>query len=598
LIEVKLPDPDTLGGTRPTTSTTYFATGQVKTSTDPVGAVTGYVYNDLGQLTEVTLPDPDGAGSLVSPITRYQYDAAGRRTRQIQTYNAAGAQELLTQYTFDALDRIKAVTLPDPDDFTSGGGSNGPLASPVTSYAYSAAGDLASVTDPRGYVTAYVYDALHRTTREIKDNATLQAKTRYFYDTLGNLSRVQDPELRNVTYEYDALRRTTKKTVDPINWNDGTGSVVLNAAGLDDPWSYQYDVFGNLSRATDPLSHYTTYDYDALDRLTRTTLHNGADTVLEYDNLGNLKKVTDPAGNATSYTSDYLHRRRSEQTSFGTESYLYDLAGNLIWKKDRLDQITRYDFDKLARVVQERWKNAAGTTIRTMPFTYDNLGRLVGAADATSGAAAVYGYTYDALGRVTQATHAIGGMTASVVVDQAYDAGGNRTQLKAKLGAANDFANNYTFDALNRVTQITQQSQTGGNAVAAKRIDLAYDASDRLTYVWRYSSLDTSEYVGRAKYITYDKAGRLTDMKYDGGGITTIDYDVRYNEHLLDYVTITTASAVTIDFGYDTVDQVNSLDYTGAGMPVDVNYSYDDAGNRTNTGYSTGAMNRLASDGV
>ncbi len=163
---------------------------------------------------------------------------------------------------------------------------------------------------------------------------------------------------------YDALRRATKKTVDPINWNDGTGSVVLNAAGLDDPWSYQYDVFGNLSRATDPLSHYTTYDYDALDRLTRTTLHNGADTALEYDNLGNLKKVTDPADNVTNYTSDYLHRRRSEQTSFGTESYLYDLAGNLIWKMDRLDQITRYDFDKLGRVVQERWKNTAGTTIR------------------------------------------------------------------------------------------------------------------------------------------------------------------------------------------------------------------------------------------
>jgi RHS repeat-associated protein len=596
---VKRPDPDTLGGTnRPTTSTTYFATGHVKTVTDPVGAVTSYVYNDLGQLAQVTLPDPDGAGSLVSPITRYQYDAAGRRTRQIQTYNAAGAQELLTQYTFDALDRITAVTLPDPDDFTSSGGSNGPLASPVTSYAYSAAGDLASVTDPRGYVTAYVYDALHRTTREIKDNATLQAKTRYFYDTLGNLSRVQDPELRNVTYEYDALRRTTKKTVDPINWNDGTGSVVLNPAGLDDPWSYQYDVFGNLSRVTDPLSHYTTYDYDALDRLTRTTLHNGADTVLEYDTLGNLKKVTDPVGNVTSYTSDYLHRRRSEQTSFGTESYLYDLAGNLIWKQDRLDQITRYDFDKLGRVVQERWKNTAGTTIRTMPFTYDNLGRLVGAADATSSPAASYGFVYDALGRVTQATHAIGGLTSSVVVDQAFDAGGNRTQLKAKVGAANDFVNNYAFDALNRVTQITQQSQTGGNPVAAKRIDLAYDASDRLSYIWRYSSLDTSEYVGRVKYIAYDKAGRLTDMKYDGGGITTIDYDVRYNEHLLDYATITTASAVTIDFGYDTVDQVNSVDYTGTGMPADVSHTYDDAGNRTNTGYSTGAMNRLASDGV
>ena len=179
------------------------------------------------------------------------------------------------------------------------------------------------------------------------------------------------------------------------------------------------------SGSTDPLGHYTTYD--ALDRLTRTTLHNGADTALEYDNLGNLKKITDPANNATNYTSDYLHRRRSEQTSFGTESYLYDLAGNLIWKKDRLDQITRYDFDKLGRVVQERWKNAAGTTIRTMPFTFDNPGRLAGAADATSGAAAVYGYTYDAFGRVTQATHVPGGTTSSVGVDQAYDASGHRT---------------------------------------------------------------------------------------------------------------------------------------------------------------------------
>ena len=37
--------------------------------------------------------------------------------------------------------------------------------------------------------------------------------------------------------------------------------------------------FRQSSRVTDPLSHYTTYDYDALDRLTRTTLHNGADTV-------------------------------------------------------------------------------------------------------------------------------------------------------------------------------------------------------------------------------------------------------------------------------------------------------------------------------
>ncbi len=58
--------------------------------------------------------------------------------------------------------------------------------------------------------------------------------------------------------------------------------------------------------------------------------------------------------------------------------------------------------------------------------------------------------------------------------DQTYDSSSNRTQLKAQIGTTNDFLSNYTFDALDRVTRITQQSQTGGNAVAAKRIDLDY----------------------------------------------------------------------------------------------------------------------------
>jgi len=57
---------------------------------------------------------------------------------------------------------------------------------------------------------------------------------------------VQDPALRNVTY--DALRRATKTMVDPINGNDGTGSVVLNAAGLGDPWRVADQANGQKSQ--------------------------------------------------------------------------------------------------------------------------------------------------------------------------------------------------------------------------------------------------------------------------------------------------------------------------------------------------------------
>ncbi len=37
--------------------------------------------------------------------------------------------------------------------------------------------------------------------------------------------------------------------------------------------------------------------------------------------------------------------------------------------------------------------------------------------------------------------------------------------------------NNYTFDNLGRMTRVEESGQTGGNAVAPKRVDFAYDAA-------------------------------------------------------------------------------------------------------------------------
>ncbi|MCZ7667018.1 MAG: hypothetical protein M5U34_07250 [Chloroflexi bacterium] len=128
--------------------------------------------------------------------------------------------------------------------------------------------------------------------------------------------------------------------------------------------------------------------------------------------------MTDPTGNTTAYTYDYLHRLRSEQTSNGTESYLYDLAGNLIWKEDRLDRITRYDRDVLGRTWRERWKDSGGNTIRTITYERDNFGRLTGATDPS----ADYDYTFDALGRLTETIQTIAGLTPEVTFDQQFDA--------------------------------------------------------------------------------------------------------------------------------------------------------------------------------
>lgn len=52
--------------------------------TDPRGHRTTYDYDALGRRIQETLSDPDGAGPLLSPMTRYVYDLAGNLDQVIR----------------------------------------------------------------------------------------------------------------------------------------------------------------------------------------------------------------------------------------------------------------------------------------------------------------------------------------------------------------------------------------------------------------------------------------------------------------------------------------------------------------------------------
>ena len=54
-------------------------TGNVTSTTDALGHVTGYQYNALGQTTRVTAPDPaNGQDDAGSPVTSYAYLCPGQ----------------------------------------------------------------------------------------------------------------------------------------------------------------------------------------------------------------------------------------------------------------------------------------------------------------------------------------------------------------------------------------------------------------------------------------------------------------------------------------------------------------------------------------
>ena len=82
----------------------------------------------------------------------YQYDSNGNPSQSTDEYGR------VTEYVYDALNRL--VTQTDPAPGTSTNGVADPA--PATQYRYDALGNQVSTTDPDGNTTTSSYDALNR----------------------------------------------------------------------------------------------------------------------------------------------------------------------------------------------------------------------------------------------------------------------------------------------------------------------------------------------------------------------------------------------------------------------------------------------------
>ncbi|MCL4207913.1 MAG: hypothetical protein KJ000_35960, partial [Pirellulaceae bacterium] len=589
LVEMVLPDPDGLGS--PQWTYTYDAAGQRLTETDPLGRTSSYQYDALGRVVEYTLPDPDGAGPLAAPVYAYAYDLAGNLLSVTDPLNNT------TSYAYDDFDRVVTVT-----DALSG----------ATGFAYDAAGQLLERTDPLDRTTAWAYDQLGRT---VAVTDPLNQTTAFAYDAVGNLLSVTDPLSNTTSYAYDNLYRRTAVTdplsgvtaftfdaagqllehTDPLSrtsaWDyDGLGRVTSVTDPLNQTTSYLYDAAGNLLSVTDPLNRTTSYQYDDLYRRTAIIDPLAGMTTFSFDLAGNLTGLTDPVDNTTAWDYDGLNRVVAETNELNdARTFTYDAANNLLTRTDRNGRVIEYAYDALHRRVEEQWLDDQQTVIRTLSFSYDAASQLTAAADP----AASYDYQYDALGRRTSVTHDIAGLGFPVVLASAYDAAGNRTSLSATIDTTADFVNQYTYDALHRMTRIEQAGVTGGNAVAEKRIDLSYDAASQYQTITRYADLAATKLVATSDYA-FDAAGRLTGLSHAQGTTPLAGYTWTYDagNRITEFTSLLDGTA---DYTYDDTDQLTGADYT---YQDDEAFAYDANGNRTMTGYATGDNNLVLSDGT
>jgi RHS repeat-associated protein len=225
-----------------------------------------------------------------------------------------------------------------------------------------------------------------------------------------------------------------------------------------------------------------------------------------------------------------------------------------------------------------------GSYNRDIVTTYNQAGEVTQVSDED----ATMVYVRDVLGRATQITNTIAGLTPSVVLNQTFDLNSNRTEMKATIGGTADFKNTYQFDKLNRLSNIVQQSQAGGNAVTSKHIVIGYNAVGQQTSIARYQSTGTTNHVATTSFV-FDTINRLSSLTHAQGGTTLSSYIYGYDA--MSRITSINSSIDGVStFSYDATSQL-----TGADHPTpltDEAYSYNANGSRTGTGYTTNTNNQ------
>jgi YD repeat-containing protein len=387
-------------------------------------------YDSEGRVTKHLGPELGSSGYTDSrrPYTEFEYDNFGRKTFERKLTRSASpvtpssmtfpgdASVARTQWLYDQWGRVYSVE--DADGWWTGY-SRDPLGNvtekkqlvcwSTTDECGEHFSDEDSNTGDRYATTFYAYDAVGRVTVTV--------------DARKNVSRTVYNAFGQPQYIVDARNKTTKamnytgdglvsSIFEPDN-NTGTAASLAddgNAGGYLVTKSFNY---GSRRFPTSSCVHginnnlypCTSYVYDFAGRPTLTTLPDNATIEQAYNGRGQLTRLKDADGFVTEYQYDawgqLIQEKKpprtsntSDQTAFPagfaglTNSYVYDLAGNLTKKTER-GLYTDYYYNTSGKVQVETRPRKPGANpyfkyytyrvdgVKTAETSYDYSGNLV-----------------------------------------------------------------------------------------------------------------------------------------------------------------------------------------------------------------------------
>lgn len=489
-----------------------------------------YQYNNIGKVTR--LIDP------TNRITLFNY--ASNQIDLLSVQQEAGStNNLQTLSAFIYNTNHQPLTTVDASGQTN-------------AFAYNSNGQLIAMTNALDQVVTMLYDTNGYLTNIT--GALPGSTTSFTYDGYGRVRTVTDSEGYTITTSYDAADRPTN-----ITYPDGTYQQVA--------YNYLDPV---LTR--DRLGHWTANVYDPLRRLTDVYDNLGRHTQFSWCGCGSLDGIIDPLGKVTSWVRD-VEGRVTSKVYADSSSLNYTYATNtsrLMAVTDAKGQTTQYQYFIDNNLKQVSYTNAVIAT-PTVSFNYDtNFNRIVSMADGTGTTT----YNYNA---VTN-TQLGAGMLASVTgplgnstITYAYDPLG-----RVSSRAINGVAQTLTFDALGRVTMVTNALGSFTNSYV--------DATPRLASI-NYPNGQTTafSYYGTTND---ERLQQIQNLNPGAQNLSTFSYAYDADGQITNWTEQADAATPTaFSYGYDAGNQVISavLQSTGAGAPIlkQFAYGYDLSGNRT-----------------
>ena len=633
-------------------SETAEIAGLIRTITDAEGHITEYTYGTSSNAKGLPIKKVIKDGNTVVNSVEYEYNSQLQVSKEKTSVDISGNIYAVKEYEYDKFNNVTkvkdfgtgstaAVTISEYDKLSRKTAEYTPNFSADKSHGtlttYYPSGAVKTQTDALGNVTSFTYDAYGKTIEKTNPDGTVNGaeydglqreKATYFRVSKDYPKQI----LTSTEYKFESGKLRTIKTtyitaekqVVTETLADFRGNTVQEKTNGEIKRTSVYYANGQLKSQTDALGNTTKYEYNYLNKLTKTIApfdERNAETVNEYDKNGNVIKVIqnidDGKKSITRNQYNTMGLLEKVTLSDGTlnggkniTKYFYNNAGiqtkmytGMSSESDTSYLTTNYEYDCWLR--PDRTIDSTGYNSGTI--TYDLNGNVLTSTDANGN---VTTNTYDALNRV---------LTANTVNPNDSSKNVSKSYQYDKMGrtvrtTVNDKSTTYLYDDLGRVYQEEGYNSFKGYKYAGISQYPIYECSgifhkiiyyeknyeyddemrvssvqesenDIVSYTYDANGNKKSETLGNGviSTYTYNKANRITKIENKKGNSNISVYEYSYYLDGSDACKVRNENGIieTTEYEYDGLKRLAEESVKVGNSTDTYAYEYDDYGNRS-----------------